>query len=92
MNKVKRSLNPIIAVQRTVALKATVEAPILMTTPCFAIDPNEGDFHLAWNSPCIDMGATDDPCADTTEKDIDGLPRVLDGDGDASLVVGHGGR
>ena len=58
--------------------------------PCFAIDPNEGDFHLAWNSPCIDAGDPCDPCATTTEKDIDGLPRVLDGDGDASLVVDMG--
>lgn len=47
------------------------------TDPCF-VDPCNGDYHLQWNSACINVG---DPCyaADENECDIDGEPRVMAG-------------
>jgi hypothetical protein len=43
--------------------------------PCF-VDPNDSYYHLASNSPCIDIG---NPNQDYTgEKDIDGDNRVID--------------
>jgi len=45
--------------------------------PCFVDDVND-DYHLTWNSPCVDWG---DPnfVADANETDIDGNPRVMGG-------------
>ena len=45
--------------------------------PCF-VDPCDGDYHLRWNSGCVDAG---DPCyaGDPCEVDIDGEPRVMGG-------------
>jgi hypothetical protein len=42
------------------------------------IDPNNGDYHLRWDSPCVDAG---EPGAvgGTDEVDIDGEPRVMGG-------------
>jgi hypothetical protein len=47
------------------------------TAPLFA-DPNNGDYHLLEDSPCIDVG---DPnyIAGPNEKDLDGKPRVIGG-------------
>ncbi len=49
----------------------------------------EGDYHLLLSSPCIDAG---DPnfIAEPNETDLDGKPRVLDGDNDGFLVVDMG--
>jgi subtilisin family serine protease len=43
--------------------------------PCF-VDTAGGDYHLCWNSPCIDKG---DPAyiPQPSDKDIDGEPRVM---------------
>jgi outer membrane protein assembly factor BamB len=40
------------------------------------VDPNSGDYHLLWGSPCIDAG---DPnfVADTNQVDIDAQPRII---------------
>ena len=46
--------------------------------PCF-VDAEGGDYHLRLGSGCIDAG---DPCGATSEVDIDGFARVVDGDGD----------
>ncbi|MGB2809271.1 MAG: right-handed parallel beta-helix repeat-containing protein, partial [Sedimentisphaerales bacterium] len=65
--------------------------------PCF-VEPGywdadsvwiEGDYHLLTRSPCIDAG---DPnyVAEPYETDLDGKPRVLDGDNDGVLVVDMG--
>ena len=45
--------------------------------PCF-VDPNNSDYHLLEDSPCIDAG---DPCyiAEPDETDLDGNPRVIGG-------------
>ena len=44
--------------------------------PCF-VDPNNDDFHLGTDSPCINAG---DPNGDYTgQTDIDGQPRVMAG-------------
>ena len=44
--------------------------------PCF-VDPNNGDYRLRPDSPCIDAG---DPnyVAEPNETDLDGKPRVID--------------
>jgi subtilisin family serine protease len=49
----------------------------------------EGDYHLIFGSPCIDAG---DPnyIAEPNETDLDGNPRVLDGDDDGIPVIDMG--
>ena len=58
------------------------------TDPLFVNDAN-GDYHLLQDSPCIDTG---DPnyIAEPDETDLDGNPRVLDGDDDGIPVVDMG--
>lgn len=65
-------------------------------------DPDEGDFRLQPDSPCIDTGDTDalppdsadlDEDDDTDEPipfDLDGEPRLIDGDGDGTDQVDMG--
>ena len=43
------------------------------------VDPSGEDYHLQLGSPCIDAG---DNSADLWPVDLDGNPRVVDGDGD----------
>jgi hypothetical protein len=56
-------------------------------------DPNavwlDGDYHLLFNSPSIDTG---DPnyVAEPNETDLDGKPRMFDGDRDGTAVVDMG--
>ena len=45
--------------------------------PCF-VGSKVGDFHLKWNSPCINCGDPD-YTADRSATDIDGEPRVIAG-------------
>ena len=54
--------------------------------PCFALST---DYHIMPGSPCIDAG---DPnyIAGPNETDLDGNPRILDGDGDGNNVVDMG--
>ncbi len=47
--------------------------------PLFA-DPQAGDFRLIANSPCIDAGTPE--VENLPERDLNGLPRSVDGDGD----------
>ena len=56
--------------------------------PCFA-DPCNCDYHLLEDSPCIDTG---DPnyMAEPNETDLDGKPRLLDGNKDGLAVVDMG--
>jgi parallel beta-helix repeat protein len=56
------------------------------TDPCF-VDAND-NYHIGPNSPCIDEGTNTG--VDPNEKDIDGQPRVVDGDHDANYVVDMG--
>jgi hypothetical protein len=49
----------------------------------------EGDYHLHPISPCIDAGDPD-YAAGPNETDLDGNPRVLDGNGDAVPVIDMG--
>ena len=58
------------------------------TDPCF-VDPAYGDYHLSDFSPCIDAG---DPnyIPGPNETDLDGKPRVLDGNEDDTAVVDMG--
>jgi hypothetical protein len=73
--------------------------------PCFVVpgywDPNDtpddanddfwvdGDYHLLAASPCIDAG---DPSyiAEPNETDLDGNPRIVDGNNDSNSVVDMG--
>lgn len=52
------------------------------------VDPENGDFRLQVNSPCIDTGT--DTAPQLSNGDFDGGPRVLDGDGDGTAVVDMG--
>ncbi|MGB2807729.1 MAG: right-handed parallel beta-helix repeat-containing protein [Sedimentisphaerales bacterium] len=56
--------------------------------PCF-VDEANGDYRLLTTSPCIDTG---DPnyIVGPNETDLDGKPRVLDGDNDGVPVVDMG--
>jgi len=54
--------------------------------PCFA-DVGTGDIHLQDGSPCIDTGYNG---AVTSDYDIDGDPRILDGDDDETATVDMG--
>ena len=49
----------------------------------------DGDYHLLPDSLCIDAG---DPnyIAEPNETDLDGSPRVMDGDGDGATVIDMG--
>ena len=49
------------------------------SNPLFA-DPENGDFHLFDESPCIDAGNNSAPSLPS--NDFEGDPRILDGDGD----------
>jgi hypothetical protein len=51
--------------------------------------PLSGDYHLMPGSPCIDAG-TNTPIYDLPPTDIEGNPRVLDGDADGNSVVDMG--
>ncbi|MGA1865186.1 MAG: right-handed parallel beta-helix repeat-containing protein, partial [bacterium] len=50
------------------------------------IDPNLGDFHLRFNSPCIDAGTN----ISTVLVDKDGISRPQDGNGDGTLLFDIG--
>ena len=52
------------------------------------VDPNNSDYHLQEDSPCIDAGTNEAP--GLSEKDLDGNPRIVDGDGDSVTVVDMG--
>lgn len=52
------------------------------------VDPEKGDYHLQPDSLCIDKGTNDVP--ELPEKDMDGKPRIIDGDGDGEAVVDMG--
>src|SRR5262245_43905647 len=55
--------------------------------PLFA-DPTQGDFHLQQGHPSIDSG--DNQAPNLLETDIDGDPRILDGDGDGTAIIDMG--
>ncbi|UCF42441.1 MAG: right-handed parallel beta-helix repeat-containing protein [Planctomycetota bacterium] len=64
--------------------------------PNIVLEPNdanaiwlEGDYHLLRDSPCIDVG---DPnyTPEPNETDLDGNPRVIDGDQDGFAVIDMG--
>jgi hypothetical protein len=62
----------------------------------------DGDYHLRWGSPCIDAGDNNSVPADTIDLDgdddtnepipwdIEGNPRIVDGDNDGNAVVDMG--
>lgn len=50
-------------------------------------DPNNGDFHLSPGSLCIDAG---DNSVVTELTDLDGNPRIIDGDNDGLAIVDMG--
>jgi len=56
-------------------------------SPLF-VDAGAGDFRLNWYSPCVDAGDNSAPGLPAT--DLDGNPRVIDGDGDGNSVVDMG--
>jgi uncharacterized repeat protein (TIGR01451 family) len=56
--------------------------------PCF-VDAGANNYHLSPDSNCIDVG---DPCfvPDLNETDIDGEPRIFDGDANDTDIVDMG--
>jgi hypothetical protein len=60
------------------------------TDPCFVNDPNDpNNYHLSPDSPCIDEGNTV-LITDQNETDIDGEPRIFDGDFNSTDIVDMG--
>jgi hypothetical protein len=55
--------------------------------PCF-VDEAGGDLRLSWDSPCIDAGYNNAPNLPAT--DMDGHPRIIDGDCNDTEVVDMG--
>jgi len=53
------------------------------------LEPARGDYHLRWNPLCIDKGTNQVP-GGVSEVDIEGNPRVLDGDWDGLQTVDMG--
>src|SRR6266545_2874203 len=51
-------------------------------------NPTQGDYHLQQGSPSIDAG--DNLAPNLTDKDIDGDPRILDGDGNGTAIIDMG--
>jgi hypothetical protein len=64
-----------------------VEEPTsdLHVDPLF-INSDAGDFHIPFDSPCIDAGTT----SEAPDNDFDGNPRPVDGNGDAITAVDIG--
>ena len=54
----------------------------------FFVDPDGGDLRLSSGSPCIDKGSNAAVSGITT--DLDGNPRVLDGDSNGTVIVDMG--
>jgi hypothetical protein len=52
------------------------------------VDENEGDFHLHSDSPCIDSG--DNAAPGLSSLDLDGNPRIIDGNYDGIDIVDMG--
>ena len=52
------------------------------------VDPDNGDFHLLPDSPCIDAGS--DTAPNLPDEDFEGDPRSLDGDRDGSAIADMG--
>jgi hypothetical protein len=52
------------------------------------VNPSAGDYHLRAGSPSIDAG--DNSAFNVPDKDFDGKPRILDGNGDGVAVVDQG--
>lgn len=53
------------------------------------VDASSGDFHLVASSPCIDSGDNALVPSDAM-YDVEGSPRIVDGDGDLNVVVDMG--
>jgi Right handed beta helix region/Bacterial Ig domain/Domain of unknown function (DUF5123) len=51
-------------------------------------NPTQGDYHLQQGSPSIDAG--DNLTPNLPDKDLDGDPRILDGNGDGNPIVDMG--
>jgi parallel beta-helix repeat protein len=51
-------------------------------------NPTQGDYHLQQGSPSIDSG--DNLTPNLPDKDLDGHPRILDGDGNGTAIVDMG--
>jgi hypothetical protein len=51
-------------------------------------NPTQGDFHIQQGSPSIDAG--DNLTPNLPDTDIDGDPRILDGDGNGTAIVDMG--
>ncbi len=53
------------------------------------MDPQSGDFRLRFDSPCIDAG-TNTPIQTLPFTDINGIPRIVDGDCNGEAIIDLG--
>ena len=59
----------------------------IFVDPLF-VDPGNGNYYLQNTSPCIDKG--NNTYISGVDKDLDGNPRIVDGNGDTTTVVDIG--
>jgi len=60
----------------------------IAANPCF-VDPNNGDYHLSEDSPCVDAGTNTWPKL-ISARDLGGNVRHIDGDDDGTITVDMG--
>ena len=65
-----------------------LEYSCIYVNPQF-LDPANGDYRLRSTSPCIDAG-NNSLVAGNVDKDLDGNPRIVDGDNDGTATVDIG--
>jgi hypothetical protein len=68
--------NPLAYVEYCCVQDGYVGTGNISSPPSF-VDPSAGDYHIMYNSPCVNTGKPDS--TDPGETDIDGEPRVISG-------------
>lgn len=81
-NLVFGNLNDYVGISNQTGINGNISADPLFTSA------TAGDYHLQNGSPAIDAGDSSSPAL--PDKDFDGNPRILDGNGDGIAVINIG--